>query len=318
MVDKTLDVKDLSVAELYETLHEYEFLIKVRQALVIGNHTLTTINIRTNKLQQNQRINQSIYSRVSLGGNQLPEIEEASEGSFYRHHAAEQAINGLLRKEHVQPEILMNGKVYYFGNYYIGETFDVNEIEDCLSHVQKQYKLKKDDGKSVEYQKRPVDWQRESIIFPFMPKKHIQFFTKKSTIFMSKQVPLLLVGEVRDPDQPYDELEKGLPKPNLEKIKIMFKSGDDLRQDNLVLQFFRIMDEMWMEKSKNMEMVRYKVLETGDKVGYIEFVDNSDVITSMHKWRGYYSGPFDEKCIYEYFKQKVYPENFKVELNKLK
>ena len=121
MVDKTLDVKDLSVAELYETLHEYEFLIKVRQALVIGNHTLTTINIRTNKLQQNQRINQSIYSRVSLGGNQLPEIEEASEGSFYRHHAAEQAINGLLRKEHVQPEILMNGKVYYFGNYYIGD-----------------------------------------------------------------------------------------------------------------------------------------------------------------------------------------------------
>ena len=83
----------------------------------------------------------------------------------------------------------MNGKVYYFGNYYIGETFDENEIEDYLSHFQKKYKLKKYDDKSVENQKRPVNWKRESIIFPFMPKKHIQFFTKKSKIFMSKQVP---------------------------------------------------------------------------------------------------------------------------------
>ena len=29
-----------------------------------------------------------------------------------------------------------------------------------------------------------------------------------------------------------------------------------------------------MEKNMNMEMVRYKVLETGFRVGYIEFVDN--------------------------------------------
>ena len=73
-----------------------------------------------------------------------------------------------------------------------------------------------------------------------------------------------------------------------EQIKIMFKYGDDLRQDNLVLQFFRIMDEMWLEKNMNMEMVRYRVLETGFEVGFIEFVDQSEVITSMHKWRGFW------------------------------
>jgi hypothetical protein len=32
------------------------------------------------------------------------------------------------------------------------------------------------------------------------------------------------------------------------------------------------MDEMWMEKNLNMEMVLYKVLETGFEMGFIEFV----------------------------------------------
>ena len=78
-----------------------------------------------------------------------------------------------------------------------------------------------------------------------------------------------------------------------------------------MLQFFRIMDEMWMVNNQNMEMNRYKVMETGWKVGFIEFVDESEVITSMHKWRGWLSGSFNDRTMYEYFKWQVYPKIFK-------
>jgi phosphatidylinositol kinase/protein kinase (PI-3 family) len=102
----------------------------------------------------------------------------------------------------------------------------------------------------------------------------------------------LLIAEVRN----FGDDDNGIKNLSLnqktEVIKILFKYGDDLRQDNLVLQFFRIMDEMWMEKNMNMMMVRYKVMETGFQVGYIEFVDNSEVISTMHKWRGFWVGPF--------------------------
>ena len=38
----------------------------------------------------------------------------------------------------------------------------------------------------------------------------------------------------------------------------------------------------------------------------------------MHKWRKWVIGPFKQKCIYEWFKQEVYPLHFKQNLNKLK
>lgn len=52
----------------------------------------------------------------------------------------------------------------------------------------------------VEYDGKEINWQRESIIFPFLPKKNIKSFLNKSTVFMSKQVPLLLCAEVRNPE----------------------------------------------------------------------------------------------------------------------
>lgn len=63
---------------------------------------------------------------------------------------------------------------------------------------------------------------------------------------------------------------------------LMFKYGDDLRKDSLILQLFKLMDRLWMQKGLNMEMNAYNVVETGNMIGYIEFVDKADVISKIH------------------------------------
>ena len=78
-------------------------------------------------------------------------------------------------------------------------------------------------------------------------------------------------------------------------MKFMFKSGDDLRQDNLVLQFFKIMDRIWTAAGDEMNMICYDVMESGFETGYIEFVDAATVITEMHKrMPKRMLGPFNE------------------------
>ena len=85
----------------------------------------------------------------------------------------------------------------------------------------------------MTYNGKEVPWQQENIIFPFLPKKHIKSFTDKGKVFMSKQVPLLINAVVKNQED--DSSQMGGSTSENEVIKIMFKHGDDLRQDNLVL-----------------------------------------------------------------------------------
>ena len=87
------------------------------------------------------------------------------------------------------------------------------------------------------------------------------------------------------------------------KVKVMFKYGDDLRQDNLVLQFFKLMDRLWMQNGLNLEMNAYNVIETGNKIGFIEFVDNAEEISCIHKKYGNFKGPFRETSILDYVEE---------------
>jgi phosphatidylinositol-4,5-bisphosphate 3-kinase len=56
---------------------------------------------------------------------------------------------------------------------------------------------------------------------------------------------------------------------------IIFKNGDDIRQDLLTLQLIKIMDKIWLDAGMDFRMKPYKVIATMDQVGMIEVVRNS-------------------------------------------
>lgn len=67
---------------------------------------------------------------------------------------------------------------------------------------------------------------------------------------------------------------------------IIFKIGDDLRQDMLTLQIIKIVDALWRSEGLDMCMLAYSCLATGKNVGLIEVVNRAETITSIQKSGG--------------------------------
>lgn len=80
---------------------------------------------------------------------------------------------------------------------------------------------------------------------------------------------------------------------NGEPFTVIFKVGDDLRQDVLTLRVIKIMDKIWKLRGYNLHLKPYGVMATGNDVGMVEVVLNSDTTANINRvcfW--------DRKCVY--------------------
>jgi phosphatidylinositol 3-kinase len=65
--------------------------------------------------------------------------------------------------------------------------------------------------------------------------------------------------------------------------KVIFKSGDDLRQDQLVMQMISLMDSELKKVNLDLKLLTYGILAVGPKDGIMEFVENSKAVSAIEK-----------------------------------
>uniref|UniRef100_A0A3B5QN21 phosphatidylinositol-4,5-bisphosphate 3-kinase n=1 Tax=Xiphophorus maculatus TaxID=8083 RepID=A0A3B5QN21_XIPMA len=73
------------------------------------------------------------------------------------------------------------------------------------------------------------------------------------------------------------------PLEQADMVGIIFKNGDDLRQDMLTLQMIRLMENLWKKEGLDLRMIPYGCLSTGNKTGLIEVVKSSDTIANIQR-----------------------------------
>ncbi|SGZ50232.1 CIC11C00000004414 [Sungouiella intermedia] len=67
------------------------------------------------------------------------------------------------------------------------------------------------------------------------------------------------------------------------KYALMFKIGDDLRQDQLVIQIITLMDQLLKNENLNLKLTPYKILATSPVAGLIQFVPNETLDSVLSK-----------------------------------
>lgn len=77
-------------------------------------------------------------------------------------------------------------------------------------------------------------------------------------------------------------------------IRAIFKAGDDLRQDALVIQMIRIMDRLWMRDGLDLRIVTYDCTPTGKDMGMLEMVSDSETLRRIQTLHGL-TGSFKDR-----------------------
>jgi len=111
-----------------------------------------------------------------------------------------------------------------------------------------------------------------------------ELVVEKCKIMDSAKKPLWLVFKNMDPQAP--------------NMTVIFKVGDDLRQDMLTLQMFRVMDKLWKKMNLNLKFNAYQCIVTGNGIGMLEVVTNSMTIAKIQKAHDGALSEFKEDVLY--------------------
>lgn len=106
----------------------------------------------------------------------------------------------------------------------------------------------------------------EPMPFPLDPNVTIKgIVAKKASLFKSALMPSKLTFLTTE----------GM------EYEAIFKHGDDLRQDQLILQMITLMDKLLRRENLDLKLTPYKVLATSSKHGFLQFIESVTVAEAL-------------------------------------
>ena len=150
-------------------------------------------------------------------------------------------------------------------------------ISNKLSQVSKVENKKKELYNLIENEKKN-SFQETEYYLPIDPRLKIKgTITEGCTVFKSAKCPVKYTFKVTEDTKKYNN------HADKDHMRIMFKYGDDLRQDQLILQMISYMDSLLKNMHLDYEFTTYKTLATSKSDGFVEFVPNSKTIFDIKK-----------------------------------
>ena len=180
-------------------------------------------------------------------------------------------IFGLIRDKFFEV-IKNNKKVFEIINNELSFKSELVKISTLLKKISKA-ENKKNELRNILDLTEKYNIQEKEYYLPINPALKVKgVITNKCTVFKSAKYPVKYSFNVTPDTKEFNNNE------DKDHISIMFKYGDDLRQDQLVLQMINYMDSILKKIHLDYEFTIYKTLATSKSDGFVEFVPDSKTI----------------------------------------
>ena len=153
------------------------------------------------------------------------------------------------------------------------------ELITVLSKISKEIRFSREDRprKLQRLKKYLADPKNELTAFdpplplPLDPSVSIiGCYPEESLVFKSSLYPLLIHFKTVDG----------------KKYPMFFKTGDDLRQDQLVIQIISLMDRLLRKENLNLKLSPYRILATSANAGAVQFIPSMSLAAASAKYKG--------------------------------
>ncbi|KAG7193379.1 Phosphatidylinositol (PI) 3-kinase [Scheffersomyces spartinae] len=111
-------------------------------------------------------------------------------------------------------------------------------------------------------------------------------YPEECTVFKSSLAPLKITFKtIEKPESSSSSSSQMIFRKRTKhgKYSLMFKIGDDLRQDQLVIQIINLMDNLLKNENLDLRLTPYKILATSPLAGLIQFVENETLDSVLVK-----------------------------------
>lgn len=153
------------------------------------------------------------------------------------------------------------------------------ELITILSKISKEIRFSREDRprKLQRLKKYLADPKNEMTTFdpplplPLDPSVSvIGCYPEESLVFKSSLYPLLIHFKTSDG----------------KKYPMFFKTGDDLRQDQLVIQIISLMDRLLRKENLDLKLSPYRILATSANAGAVQFIPSMSLAAASTKYKG--------------------------------
>lgn len=274
------DVRQFAVSRLEkaEDIEIILYLLQLVQALRYEPEESALCNFLVKKASENERLGAQFfwYLTVESSDPNPPAIFAKTKAQFLK------SIDGHLRKSLAKQERWVE---------------ELIELAESMK-TSKENRLKKIERLKLWTKERRNMTDR--IPFPLDPTLEITGFQpEKCSVFKSSLFPLrlslLTTTPSKGPGVPklqrsasggaqLEQREAAIANITPGSFDVIFKSGDDLRQDQLVIQIITLFNDLLLRENLDLKLTPYRILATGPTSGFVEFIASAPLASILSEY----------------------------------